>query len=126
MTEDKTNEFTSELDIKIKESVEKINKMIYENEDIDICQISFKLKMNEDFYNKYNLTKEISFTVNYVPGRASVEYLYEGIVIEPESLWLRGDNYNPVTLLDILQESIEQKTWRPNVVPLETGEKIRK
>lgn len=126
MTKEKNNEFISEIDEKVKESVERLNKMISENTDIDICKISFKLKMDEEFYNKYNLTDSISFTVNYSPGKANVEYLYEGIVIEPENLWLRGDNYHPVTLLDILHESIEQKTWRPNIIPLETGEKIRK
>ena len=124
--ENKTNEFTSEMDIKIKESIEKLDKMIYENADFLICKLSFILKMNEDFYKKYELTNSISFIVDCVPGKASVNYLYEGIIIEPENLWIRGDNYHHVTLLDILHESIEQKTWKPNIIPLETGEKIRK
>lgn len=117
---DVDKEFIGELDVVIKKEHSRILDSIVELGTV----ISFEFIIDIEDKEKYGLNDDISFIVSAnAYNNAKIKYCYDGVYIEPENYYLRPDDYHEVSILDILKESINQKTSKPDIKFLERGEK---
>lgn len=116
----KTQELIKELDELNQNKWSEIYKAL--KDVTDVYSIGFNVYLSEEMLTKFNLNKDIVFSVKNNNGVGKMKYYYKGIEIEPDCYYLRPDNYTEVTLLEILQECLTQNTYNPNIKHLEVKE----
>lgn len=113
---EKTEEFIRQLDEVNQKKWAEIYKAL--KNVTDICSIGFNIYPSEEFLSNFGLNADINFSV--INGK--VEYYYKGVKVDPICYYIRPDNYNEVSLLEILQECIAQDTYTPDIKKLEVKE----
>ena len=116
-----TEEFIKALDTVVKKNYNKILDNIKEW-DIKINGFSFLPEMDLETKKRFSLNEDITFQVQITGGGGSTNYLYKGLIIEPDAYYLRPDDYHEVSTLTMLQEAIKQDTHNPDIKYLERGE----
>lgn len=117
------NEFFKELDIVIREE---LNKLIQLIEGTKITKFTFEITLSNDNLKKFKLSEDFIFLVDSTPTSCEVKYYYKNLPLEPINYYLRPDDYHEVSTLEMLQQCVLQDTHQPDIRFLERGEKINK
>lgn len=119
---DKTSEFINILDIEAQNTWSEL-KDITSKSNIQLFEIQFGIKMDEDVKKSFGLNEDIKFVLN-MSYETNMEYWYKNIPVKPECYYIRPDDYHDVPLLRILQECIIQDKHNPDIKYLERGETV--
>lgn len=110
-------------DITLK-TIPKINPVIMDPK-LRISRVSTILDFDAEFLDKWGLDDSIMCEVTfYGNNSADSRFLYNGLEVKPECLYIRGDNYTEVPTIRSLQECIKQDTYAPDIKPIEKGIKL--
>ena len=117
----KTVEIEKELDIIIQMKWKELIDVI-KSTSVDIVSFKFEVKLEENIIRELGINADIRFLVNATPNGGEIEYLYKGCEIDPIHHYIRPDDYNEVSIIQMLLECINQDTYKPNIMHLERGE----
>lgn len=110
--------FFKDLDLYSKEKVEDLkNRLKGILSDIFSIDVCYEVPIS--VLAKYGISNDIGFLLEIRPEKIQSKYLYKNMEIEPEAYYMRPENYNPVSTLEILQEAIKQGTPYPDIKHIE-------
>lgn len=113
------DDFCADLDIIVRDIWAKIFKSLADI-GVSIYSIDFVVPSSDELYEKYNIDKLITFSASFASTKDSIQYYYEGRKISPIHLYVTPDDYVKVGLLELLHETANQKTSKPDIRSLES------
>lgn len=116
-----SEEFIKELNEIVQKNYHRVLDAIKEL-DVKVNGFSFLPEVPLEIKEKYGLNEDLTFMVGVSGDGGRTDYLYKGLIIEPDCYYVRPDDYHEVPLLTMLQEAIKQDTHNPDIKYLERGE----
>ena len=113
------DDFCAEFDAIVREIWVKIFKSLTDI-GVSFYSIDFVVPISDELYEKYNIDKLITFRAYYANNNCTIQNYYEGQKISPINLYVTPDDYVKVGLLELLHETANQKTSKPDIRSLES------
>lgn len=111
-------DFFKDLDIYAKKKFDDLKNRLKDNWG-DLFSMDISYNVPQSILEKYGLNNDIGFFLKITPEKVNSMYLYKNMELKPEAYFMRPENYNPVSTLEMLQEAIKQDTPYPDIKHIE-------